>query len=982
MQTHFAAMEPSTSAASTLRAPRITIAIISAAAVASIGYFLYNAVYEPGVHDSDSSRRLHRSNAIRRRRRSLPQDRAHSDASSTSADSHTDDNVDDTLHPLGDGETVAEDPHTMEDDWWNDPASVPQQRAGQNIVSLLFRVSEDNARRNAYVHRGCACNGCNMVPIRGIRYRCANCADFDLCETCESQGLHIKTHIFYKVKVPGPTFGPRQSQPVWYPGDPEACMRNLPKSIMAKLSKETGFERPELEAYWEQWTFMANTEWREDPDDLCLAMDRRTFERCLVPSVGYRQSAPNLIHERMFAFYDTNNDDLIGFTEFLHGLSYKKRKDKLRKIFDGYDIDKDGYVSRKDFLRVFRAYYVLYKQLHKDILEGLDDQVLGSTEAHQLVSSRQPISSLFGREGRVPPPRGSRVLAGKSHENGETVVDDDIIRVVAEDRTETAERNVILSSLFDPGDTQTRTRTIHMSPLSDNSQSDDEVNSPRFLNALLRPPMEVDQLPQLLYGDTTGQGYLVVPDTAEDVQEDVGGWAEEGAGSDTENHVIRPVRPARASLVSPTGWINPDPQSPPGGPPIRHGDRDGAVPEAYLPRPLEPPSPERQLRQARQQALIAHSHRVAMAKRSQATIRRNLLERWKRRQFFLDEEEGAVPPEGWNDEEDHLGHMGPDWEGSKNRQHPPLSPRSRSSSKVRFADDEDADDDYEVRSNPSTSSRSVPERWGGMDIPDAERDAGKEILYQVTQQAFNELLDTLFEAKERMAYEAAATKDLRAKHRDLIRGVWLYDHDVDPTVKSRSESMDDFRNRSLDELLAFSGYSVDLTLEQGRQMRGPVLDGLGRIICEGGGDAADWTVIQASGGGEEYRDPTLPQFRPNSASEILPTAAEPSRSTTSLGIEPLPAPTDEKKPPSQWSKGKGRFAASTGKKKVRMEGTERISHWTLQHWKKLDEAENEAKHRGGWGKLSFEEFEEIYKAEEARENRLDYLGSWIDFCIP
>ncbi len=47
----------------------------------------------------------------------------------------------------------------------------------------------------------------------------------------------------------------------------------------------------------------------------------------------------------------------------------------------------------------------------------------------------------------------------------------------------------------------------------------------------------------------------------------------------------------------------------------------------------------------------------------------------------------------------------------------------------------------------------------------------------------------------------------------------------------------------------------------------------------------------------------------------------------------------------------------------------------------LDPAE-EAKVRGGWDKLSFPEFEEIYKSEENQGNRLDYLGSWIDFCIP
>ena len=59
----------------------------------------------------------------------------------------------------------------------------------------------------------------------------------------------------------------------------------------------------------------------------------------------------------------------------------------------------------------------------------------------------------------------------------------------------------------------------------------------------------------------------------------------------------------------------------------------------------------------------------------------------------------------------------------------------------------------------------------------------------------------------------------------------------------------------------------------------------------------------------------------------------------------------------------------------------------LIEWKRIDVAEQEAKARGGWGKLSYKEFEAIYKNEESSSSsnsssRLDYLGSWIDFCIP
>ena len=61
---------------------------------------------------------------------------------------------------------------------------------------------------------------------------------------------------------------------------------------------------------------------------------------------------------------------------------------------------------------------------------------------------------------------------------------------------------------------------------------------------------------------------------------------------------------------------------------------------------------------------------------------------------------------------------------------------------------------------------------------------------------------------------------------------------------------------------------------------------------------------------------------------------------------------------------------------------EHISRRTLVKWKRLDLAEEEAKKRGGWGKLTYEEFEQIYKNEESKGSRLDYLGTWIDFCIP
>jgi Ca2+-binding EF-hand superfamily protein len=1004
------------------------MAIITAAATASIGYFLYQALRDQpraSFLDPAPGPGLHRSNAIRRRRRSTLENdgerRDSTDAEYTSPEESPAGGapVDwpASPPPLQANTTVPRAPEEQvtESGWetaQDDPAQLlpASQRAGQNIVSLLFRVSEDNARRNAYVHRGCACNVCNVVPIRGIRYRCANCADFDLCETCESQGLHIKTHIFYKIKVPAPPFGPRQMQPVWYPGDPDSCPRSLPRSVMARLSRETGFERPELEAFWEQWTFMANTEWRDDPDELGLAMDRRTFEQCLVPSGAYRHAAPSLIHERMFSFYDTNNDDLIGFSEFLRGLSYRKRKDKLRRVFDGYDMDKDGFVSRRDFLRIFRAYYVLYKQMHRDIMDGLDDQVLSSTEAHQLITSRQPLSSLFGREGRIPQADSDRPMEGKVfHSNGDVVISDGKLSVINGDKDDSQARDQLLYSMFQRNEGSGLFAEDIFSPASEAPRTPNGETDTRYLNGLLNPPTTVQGLQPLLAGQPSTTD-LVLGDSmfqAENEGEQPGvdgqapnAEADESSLSSLEN------QENREDLLSPTTAARNSPaeQRVPSNTPAFAEDFRTGIPAPTFANAL----PNINLRGV-DAAMRESSRRYATERRSRVEARRKLFDRWRRRQFYLDEEEGALPPDDWNDDEDVLVRLEGFGESSKAPMHQPLSPRSRSSSKVRFAEDTD---DYDATSNVSTSSRSIPERWGGMEIPDAERDTGREILYQVTQQAFNELLDILFKKKEDQAIEASKTKQLREKYREQIETVTKEELEgkEDDTAElgneNRGAPQDQWipagtrsgAERTLTELLDEAGYTVDPQAIQPVDDRGAehpaatdsspsvradvqkieeavspaaLANAEGENVKEDTNDPSLGSTPEFSRAlDDEDIDPTLPQFRPNTTLYATPgpkftlTADESSGSSAPLDPEQTPtkAPITAQAP---------KKTASTANSRAQ-----------LVAWKKLDLAEEEAKLRGGWGKLSYDEFEKICRAEEDQRNRLDYLGSWIDFCIP
>ena len=118
---------------------------------------------------------------------------------------------------------------------------APEPKENQNLLNLLYLIAEEQSKRDSYVHRGVTCNACNCLPIRGIRYRCANCIDFDLCETCEALDSHPKTHLFYKVRIPAPFLGnPRQAQTPWYPGKTGLMSPGLPADVIRKFGSETG----------------------------------------------------------------------------------------------------------------------------------------------------------------------------------------------------------------------------------------------------------------------------------------------------------------------------------------------------------------------------------------------------------------------------------------------------------------------------------------------------------------------------------------------------------------------------------------------------------------------------------------------------------------------------------------------------------------------------------------------------------------------
>ena len=60
------------------------------------------------------------------------------------------------------------------------------------------------------LHVGVVCDGCEG-PVKGPRFKCSVCPDFDLCKVCRRRGTH-KEHEFYRIPpprdtCPDPTFG-------------------------------------------------------------------------------------------------------------------------------------------------------------------------------------------------------------------------------------------------------------------------------------------------------------------------------------------------------------------------------------------------------------------------------------------------------------------------------------------------------------------------------------------------------------------------------------------------------------------------------------------------------------------------------------------------------------------------------------------------------------------------------------------------------
>ncbi|XP_055355873.1 sequestosome-1-like [Paramacrobiotus metropolitanus] len=70
-------------------------------------------------------------------------------------------------------------------------ASIPDTDAEMKEGDAKEDAAAPDNAGTANVHRGIYCDGC-QGPVAGIRYKCKKCENYDLCETCKGKSFHAE----------------------------------------------------------------------------------------------------------------------------------------------------------------------------------------------------------------------------------------------------------------------------------------------------------------------------------------------------------------------------------------------------------------------------------------------------------------------------------------------------------------------------------------------------------------------------------------------------------------------------------------------------------------------------------------------------------------------------------------------------------------------------------------------------------------------
>ena len=72
----------------------------------------------------------------------------------------------------------------------------------RKVQNSIISNKTNNKKYNKVKHQNIKCNNCGMNNIIGVRYKCTQCENYNLCENCESKDCHDMNHILIKIKTP------------------------------------------------------------------------------------------------------------------------------------------------------------------------------------------------------------------------------------------------------------------------------------------------------------------------------------------------------------------------------------------------------------------------------------------------------------------------------------------------------------------------------------------------------------------------------------------------------------------------------------------------------------------------------------------------------------------------------------------------------------------------------------------------------------
>ena len=95
----------------------------------------------------------------------------------------------------------------------NENSKIENKKIENGGIENQNQKIEENKNKEIAIHNNVQCDGCKCKPIKGIRYKCTICPNFDYCEKCEKKYSEKHGHPFLKIRKPNQQNYPTHSNP-------------------------------------------------------------------------------------------------------------------------------------------------------------------------------------------------------------------------------------------------------------------------------------------------------------------------------------------------------------------------------------------------------------------------------------------------------------------------------------------------------------------------------------------------------------------------------------------------------------------------------------------------------------------------------------------------------------------------------------------------------------------------------------------------